>query len=396
MALKRLIAFLFRLLIISNSEPKMSKALDSLDIKLLEYLGEYGPRNLSFIARKLGIPVETARKRIKRLVSHFSITFHANVYHTNIGLKKAFVFADALPGYEKALFKCLKANDFWLYIGRYYGRCEGCYGIYAIPREYALEFEEFVRRLEETEVATNVQLFWSTCLQSVNLTEKWFDHESKTWIFDWDKWIEEISTKGTDLPYTLTDPKDFPLNADYVDLVILAKLEVNSAMSFREIAKTLNITPEAVSYHYKNHILKRGLLERTQTFLFRFDKATSDFFVFIFRFDEKDKMAQFALSLLDKPFVYTLGKIIGKNALIVHISLPRNEFRRFVYNLSELIERGFLQTYEYLIEDFNLSAAQTISYEYFKNGSWIYNHKKNMKNLQNLARSARLKRANLA
>ena len=365
----------------------MGKVLDLLDIMIVEYLGEYGPRNISSIARKLGIPVETARKRIKRLISQFFITFHANVYHTNIGLKKAFVFADAVPGYEEVLFKCLKANDFWLYVGRYYGRCEGCYGIYGIPKEHTLKFEQFVHQLGETEIARNIRLYWSTCLHTVNLTQHWFDPQSKTWIFHWDTWIGEIATKEAKLPYTLIDSKDFPLKADYNDLMILAKLQGNLTISFREIAKVLNMTPEAVSYHFKNHILKQGLLEKSQVFFFRFDKATSDFFVFTFRFDNYDKMARFALSLLDKPFVYALGKIIGENALIAHIYLPRNEFRRLVNCLSELIKRGLLQTYEYVIEDFNVRAAQTISYEYFKDGSWIYNHDKYMENLQNLVKT---------
>jgi len=366
----------------------MGRAFDHSDIRILEQLGKCGPRNVSAIARRLGIPVETTRKKIKRLISQFFITFHANVYHTKIGLKKAFIFADAFPGYEEVLFKCLKANDFWLYVGRYYGRCEGCYGIYAIPKEHTREFEEFVHQLELVEVASNVRLFWSTCLHTVNLAENWADPKSKSWIFHWDKWMEEIPSERTELPYTLVDPEDFPLKADYADILILAKLEVNSALSFRDIAKILNVTPEAVSYHYRNHILKRGLIEQSQVFFLRFDRAISDFLVFFFRFDDRDKMARFALSLLDKPFVYALGKIIGENALIVHMYLPRIEFRRLICGLSELIRRGLLESYEYVIEDFNVRAAQTISYEYFKDGLWVYDHEKHVENLDNLVRSA--------
>jgi len=366
----------------------MSKALDLLDIKILEMLGKYGPRNISYIARRLGIPIETTRKRVKRLISQFFITFHANVYHTNLGLKKAFVFANALPGYEEVVFKSLKANDFWLYVGRYFGRWEGCYGIYGIPDEHTKEFEEFVHKLEEAEVVRNLQFFWSTCLYSVNLKDNWFDPKSKSWIFDWDKWIEEIPTEETKLPHNLMDPDDFPIRADYIDILILTELEVNSAVSFRDIAKTINASPEVVSYHYKNHILKRSLLEQSRIFFLRFDRAISDFLVFFFRFDDRDKMARFALSLLDKPFVHALGKIIGENALIVHMYLPRIEFRRLICSLSELIRRGLLESYEYVIEDFNVRAAQTISYEFFEGDSWVYDHAKYVENLKNLIGSA--------
>ncbi len=370
----------------------MKKAFDPLNVRILQCLGECGPRNISYVARKLGIPIETARKRVKRLVSQFSITFHANVYHTNLGLKKAFVFADAVPGYEDVLFKCLKANDFWLYAGRCYGRFEGCYGIYAIPKEHEADFIQFVGQLEASEVAKNMRLVWSTCLHSANLTDNWFDFESGRWIFPWDKWMEEIPNEGTDLPYTLVESEDFPLKADYIDVRVLAKLEVDSSVGFRELAKIVNMTPEAVAYHYKNHILKRGLLEKSQVFVLPFDKSSSDFFVFIFRFDDGDKMARFASSLLDKPFLHSLGKVIGEDSLIAHVYFPRSEFRKFVRCLSELIKRGFLQGYEYLIEDFDVRSAQTISYEYFENGAWVYNHEKHLQKLQDIARSALLRK----
>ena len=93
-------------------------------------------------------------------------------------------------------------------------------------------------------------------------------------------------------------------------------------------------------------------------------------------------MAKFASSLLDKPFVYSLGKIMGENGLIAHIYLPREEFRKFIEALSKLIKRGFLDTYEYLIEDYAKSQAQTISFEYFKDGVWIYDHKRHLENLK--------------
>jgi DNA-binding Lrp family transcriptional regulator len=367
----------------------MDKTLDPLDVRILERLGECGPRNISRIARELGVPVETARKRVKRLISQFSITFHANVYHTNLGLKKAFVFADAAPGFEDVLFRCLKANDFWLYVGRCYGRFEGCYGIYAIPKEHTREFKEFVNQVKATGAARSARLVWSTCLYSANPTENWFDPESKTWVFPWDEWVEEISGEGTELPYTLVESRDYPLRADRLDVVILAKLEVDSALGFRELGKVLGVTPEVVAYHYKDHILRRGLLEKSQAFFLRFDKAVSDFYVFVFRFDDESNMARFALSLLDKPFLHSLGKVVGKYALVAHVYFPRSEFRRFVRALSEVVRRGLLRGYEYVVEDFDVRSAQTISYEYFKGGGWVYDHKRHVEKLLSVVRSAR-------
>lgn len=367
----------------------MRPSLDLLDVKILTHLDRHGPRNLSAVARELQLPYETLRKRFKRLVSRFFVKFPLSVYHTYIGLKKAFVFADAAPGFEDALFECMKTNDFWTYVGQYYGKCEGSYAIYPVPVDHLGQFEEFVHELEGTDLAQNVWILWSTCLHTVNPTENWFDVGSQRWVFNWEEWIEEIPNECMDLPLTLVEPEGFPIKADDKDILILAELEVDYTSKMKEIAKILNMTPEAVGYHFRNHILKRGLIEKSQVFFLRFDSATSDFFVFVFRFDDEEKTAKFASSLLDKPFVYGVGKIIGENGLIVHICLPRKEFRRFIRSLSKLIRRGLLSGYEYLIEDYEKREAQTISFEYFEDGTWIYDHEKHLESLREIVEEAK-------
>jgi len=96
-------------------------------------------------------------------------------------------------------------------------------------------------------------------------------------------------------------------------------------------------------------------------------------------------MAKFALSLEHKPFVRSISKIFGKNALFVHIYLPRGEFRGFTDSLSKLIRNGQLKSYDYVVEDSSRRELQTISYEFFKDKSWIYDHKEHMKRLHELA-----------
>ena len=133
-----------------------------------------------------------------------------------------------------------------------------------------------------------------------------------------------------------------------------------------------------------NHVIAKGLIEGYQVFLPHFE-ALSDSYCFRFDFHDKEIMARFALSLKDKPFVRSIGKIFGKNALFVHIYLPRGEFRGFTDSLSKLIRNGQLKNYDYVIEDPSRRELQTISYELFKDKSWIYGHKEHMKRLHELA-----------
>lgn len=322
--------------------------------------------------------------------SLFYLRISANLYHTNLGLKKAVVFFEATPGYEELLLDCLEIKGFCIYLSRCYGRFEGYLGIYVIPKGHETEFNQFLQEIEKLGLVKSVQVFWSTCFHTVNRTGKWFDHQSGTWVLPWDKWIEEVQSKGTELPYTLVDPEDFPVKADEIDIFIMKELEIDATTSLVAIAKKLGTTLQRVKYHYQRHVIEWGLIETFQIFIFPFDRAVSDMFFFTFKFDSREKMAKFALSLLDKPFVYNIGKILGENAIIVHIYLPRAEFRRFVDCLSKLIRSGFLQSYNYVIQDIRPGTwfREELHHELFKDQSWIYNHKEHIKNLHNLVEHA--------
>jgi len=186
---------------------------------------------------------------------------------------------------------------------------EGCLGIYTIPRNHCADFEQFLSELKRLKVARKIELYWSTCFQTVNLKSNWFDSASKSWNFPWDKWIEEIPTKTTHLPFTLVDPPDFLVEGDETDVLILKELEKDATVSFTKLAKILGISPQLVRYHFYEHLIKRNLIEDFQIIVEPFDRAISDLLCFIFKFDNGEKLAKFAMSLIDKPFAYTLGKI---------------------------------------------------------------------------------------
>jgi len=370
----------------------MRNKLDFIDVRIIEGLGEYGPRNITEVAKKLNIPRGTILSRIKRLSSLFYLRMSANVYHTNLGLKKAVVFAKATPGNEELLFNCMGINKFYIYLNRCYGMFEGCLGIYVIPRDQCSRFEQFIQEMRKLGVAQNVDLFWSTCFHTVNRTTNWYDSGSEQWVFQWDKWIEEVQTEKKDLPYTLMDPDDFPIKADETDLFILKEMEQNATTDLIDIAKKLGTTLQNVHQHYKMHVVGKGLLEAFQIAIMPFDRTISDAFFFIFKFESYEKLARFARSLLDKPFVYIVGKILGENAIISQVYLPRPEFRSFVDSLSTLARAGYLQTYDYVIQDFRPRkwSRETIPYQLFKDGSWIYDHDGYLKSLRSLVNQAGL------
>lgn len=365
---------------------KMSCTLNSVDLRILEGLAIHGPRNVTEVAGKLGLHAETLRKRLKRLRSQTFLRTYVNVYHTNLGLKKAVVFAEAIPGYEDLLFDCLRQNEFWIAVARCYGMFEGCVSIYTVPKEHCTEFEQFIDQTEKLGIAKNVQVFWSTCFQSVHSRCNWFDQQSETWNFQWDNWIDEVKTECATLPYTLVDPKDFPVLADEIDVLMLKELEKDATITLVNMARILKISPQLARYHYQKHLVEKGLIESFRVTAFHFGRAVSDFFFFIFEFDNFEKLAKFASSLLDKPFARAVGKILNENSLYGYLYLPRSEFRKFLGTLSKLIRNGLMQSYRYVIQDLTKSSIETIPHQCFKDGKWVYDHDKYIKNLQDLVK----------
>jgi len=371
----------------------MHRPFDIVDLKILEALVIYGPRNLSEVSRKLHMPAETLRKKLKRLNSQTFLRFNVNVYHANLGLRKAIVFAEAIPGYENALLDAFKINDFWTFLSKCYGMFEGCVGIFAVPEESRSEFKHFISELERIGLSRKSQIFWSTRFYSVPSKCEWFSPETKTWNFDLDGWVQEIETEDPNLPHSLVEPEVFPVKADEIDVFILKELEKDATISFKRLAEKLGISPQLVRYHYYNHLINGDLLESYEVTTFHFGKDSESSF-FTFSFDEERNLARFASSLLDKPFVITLGKISGENQLYGYLYFPRSEFRGFLGILSKLVRSGFLKDYQYAIQDLSSSIRETIPYQCFKKGKWIYDHDRFINVLNKLSGYAPLARNN--
>ncbi|MEM2105887.1 MAG: Lrp/AsnC family transcriptional regulator [Candidatus Bathyarchaeia archaeon] len=362
----------------------MKGLLTSVDIKILQALCEVGPRNLSKVARIVGIPRHRLDFRLKQMQSNsqFFLRIHTCVYHTKIGLRKAVVFMRAKPGMEQLLFDCLKVNGFWLYVCRSYGMGEGCTAVYAVPAERRREFEEFIYEIRRLGVAEDARIFWSTCFQSGRITADWFDGCKEKWVFPWDDWIKEVQTQTTDLPYTLMEPKSYAVCGDEIDVQMLMWLEADATRSIKEIAEKVGISPQLALFHFKNHLLKRNLIEGYEIFVMRYGDVPSVMVVFVVSFSDYEKLAKFARSLLGKFFVLVMGKILGENSLFLEVFLPMGEFRKFVDALSSLAGMGWIQSYVYAIQDLRVRQRQTFSGEFFKGGSWVYDHKGYIKALR--------------
>jgi DNA-binding Lrp family transcriptional regulator len=164
--------------------------------------------------------------------------------------------------------------------------------------------------------------------------------------------------------------------------MVLKELEKNSTIKFSEIAKKLGTSLENVIYHYKKHVIEKGMFEGYQVIADHYKTLSPDSYFFQFYFKNRENLTKFASSLMYRPFARSMGKEYGKNRLFAQIYLPKEQLRNFLKTISKLVREGFLETYEYVIQDMKKTERQTISYEFFENKHWKYDNKKHMEKLR--------------
>src|SRR6266516_6780076 len=115
------ISFDHRLSVFSTSDwyarwHRVMSLLDEENIKILETMKQYGPRNLQQIARKSKLPYTTVYGRVGKLQSLSALTNVVHPSYAKIGLSRAVVLARPFPGRELLVKDALKVPGYWLKI----------------------------------------------------------------------------------------------------------------------------------------------------------------------------------------------------------------------------------------------------------------------------------------
>jgi len=354
------------------------KMLDSTNAKILEGVSKYGPRNFLALAKSIGIPNTTVTFRIKKLMKKGLLKIRTNLDYSRLGLMKAVLIAESRLGQEKKLHQVIENLGYWTYVTRCYGKYDGYYAIFAFPAEYKKEIEAYLDKAAQLKAFSRYLFYHTTNIIEVAPNFDWFDFQSKSWNFQWERWIEEVQKASEKLPPKLMEPRTYPIRVDETDLLILKELEKDGTAKFTKLA---NISPQGVRYRYHRHIVGRNLLVDYEVATFPYPVPTSDMCSFIIDFENEERLARFVNSLQNKPFIINYGKAIGQLSLVVHTYTPKTEFSKFIDLMSRLTEKTLIKSFFYVILDVTLFRRQTISYEFFKENKWTYDSEEKLKRL---------------
>ena len=358
------------------------KMLDATNAKILEGLGKHGPRNVFALARSVGLPPTTVNFRMKKLKKEGLLEIRTNLDYSKLGLMKAVLIAESKPGRKKKLQQVIDNLDYWTYTVRCYGKCDGYYAIFAFPEEYKKELEEYLAEATQLKAFSRHIFYCTTNFIEVAPNFDWFDFQSRSWNFQWKRWIEEVENASEKLPRELMDPKSYSIRVDETDVLILKELEKDGTTKFTELAEVANMTPQGVRYRYNKHIVGRGLLTDYEVATLPYPLPTSDLCSFIIDFEKEETLAKFVNSLQEKPFIFSYAKAIGRNSIVVHTYTPKTEFSKFIDSMNRLTEKKLTKSFLYVTLDGASSQRQTISYEFFRENQWAYPHEEKLEMLR--------------
>lgn len=361
------------------------KMLDPTNAKILEGLGKYGPRNVLTLAKSIGLPPTTVAFRLKKLMKEGFLHIRANLDYSRLGLMKAILIAESEPGQKGKLRQVIENLDYWTYVTRCYGKYDGYYAILAFPAKYEKQLKDYLDRSVQLGALSRYIFYRTTNLTEVGPSFDWFDFQSKSWNFQWERWIDEIQNKSEKPPLEPLEPKAYSIRGDYTDMLILKELEKDGAAKFTKLAKIANITPQGVRYRYNNHIVGRSLLTDFEVAALPYPIPTSDMCCFVVSFSNKEKLTKFAQSLQNKPFIINYGKVIGQHSLIVHTYTLKTEFAKLIDSMNHLAEKKLIKDFLYMTLDVASFRRQTFSYEFFKEDKWTYDNKTKLEKLDRIA-----------
>jgi len=360
------------------------KVLDPINAKIIEGLGRYSPKNISSLAKSIGLPSTTVAFRIKKLLGEGYLKVNAKLNSPNLGLMKAVLFADTKHGLEDRLFSAIENVGYWTYIAPCYGKFNGFYAVFSFPAAYKEKLEDYLDNAKLLGIMSDYVFHWTTNIYAVSPNFNWFNFKKRAWSFPWEKWVEEILKASGNLPECLRDPRIYAVGVDEIDLLMLKEMEKNGTIGFTELAEVVKITPQGVRNRYHQHIVKRGLIAEYEIAIFPYPLQSSDLCGIFLDFEDEEFLAKFVNTLQNKPFILNYAKVIGQNSLVVHSYTPKIEFSNFIESLKRLIERGVLRDFFHVTLDVASFRRQTVSYEYFKDGKWIFDHEEKIKKLMTI------------
>ena len=221
--------------------------------ELVKLIAEIGP-DIPEISRRLGQFKESVRYRYKEKVLGRGFGVQASIDHEKLGLRRVVMFAEFSSEYQQYAHSILSAMNELCYVVYFEKRMfRGDYMVDAsVPAESVGSFVRFMTELKEKGLFSSVEVVPFDLFRIAPMRAESYDFDTGRWDFDWSTPMHPESGGGYAPPEKVKFDKE--------DLLILKELQMDATRSFVEVADKLKLNYKMLAWHYKTHVLQRGVI----------------------------------------------------------------------------------------------------------------------------------------
>ncbi|MEM2165394.1 MAG: hypothetical protein QW071_05250 [Candidatus Bathyarchaeia archaeon] len=344
---------------------------DSLS-KIIKAIHVFGPRNYTAISRITGIPAETVRYKIKTQLRNRGIRVYAHVDYGRIGLARYALrlrFSHEVEAYAPKILDKLAEVGYLYYYGRVIPRWEYVCNI-ALPPDLELKYRVFLDGLVDRRIIEWYSMSRLTSVRYLSMDTRFYDFDRGIWSIPFDS---ECYNYRDELEVSIEEDVCRDPRIDSIDLKMIAWSQVDAYLSPTDIAKRIMCEPKKALYHYKEHIVKQGIIKR---YIVSAGWSQQDMRSIIIRFEgiEREDIDEARRVMERIPF--TVRDTVSENpvAYTSYLVIPKQYMIPVIEYISERVSTTLKKCMEYELIDSKIHQSYTIPYEmYDDDDGWIFN-----------------------
>lgn len=337
--------------------------------KIVEAIKEVGPRNISEIARITRLPIETVRYKIKKQLKEKGITIRASINYGKIGLRRYWLnlyFTDRGERRAAEMLNLLAMRGYLTYYARTLPK-RIYVAMVTLPPRFKGEYIKMLDELVNMDVLANYDMWEMAWLRHISMRQEYFDFDKGEWAIDWSK-IEKEPIRIEEMPIEKIETR-----VDKIDLLILAYLQANSFLSLSKIARMLNKNPKKLRYHYTEHVLKRGLINKYVVYWTSIGQGRALWMFFQFTDLDKKRLLQLENTFHKIPFIFLDGVSVSCSFYLVGLIASLKHYLNTLQFASAALSETPYNS-ELMIVDLSFVRTFSLPFEMFddEKREWVF------------------------
>ena len=222
---------------------------------MVKLITEIGP-DIPEISRRLGQFKESVRYRYKQKILKRGLAVQAAVDNEKLGLRHVETLVDFSREFKPYAQSILAAMSDICYVTSFEKHFpKGRYLVGAdVPEEFVGQFVDFMEALRRKGLFAYAEVHIFDWFRRIPMRAQSYDFDAGRWDFDW------TAQRKVELELASYAPSQ-KTKFDYLDLLLLKELYIDATRSLVEISRKLKENYKVLAWHYKTHILGRGLVK---------------------------------------------------------------------------------------------------------------------------------------